>query len=93
MGASQPFAVPLGGGLNKSTNSIELLKTPGMATKLKNFEPAIEGGYRRINGYTQFGDGTRPNSSNDIIGLHVYADGVVACAGTNIYFSLDGDSW
>ena len=93
MGASQPFAVPLGGGLNKSTNSIELLKTPGMATKLKNFEPAIEGGYRRISGYSQLGDGTRPNSSNDIIGLHVYADGVVACAGTNIYFSLDGDSW
>ena len=37
--------------------------------------------------------GTRPNSSNAILGLHVYADGVVACSGTNIYFSQDGDSW
>ena len=89
MAASQPFSVPLSGGLNKSTNSFDLLKTPGVATKLRNFEPAIEGGYRRINGYSQLGDGTRPNSSNDILGLHVYADGVIACSGTNIYFSLD----
>ena len=93
MAASQPFSVPLSGGLNKSTNSFDLLKNPGVATKLRNFESAIEGGYRRINGYSQLGDGTRPNSSNDILGLHVYADGVIACSGTNIYFSLDGDSW
>ena len=93
MAASQPFSVPLAGGLNKSTNSFDLLKNPGIATKLRNFESAIEGGYRRINGYSQFGDGTRPNSSNDILGLHVYADGIIACSGTNIYLSLDGDSW
>ena len=93
MAASQPFSVPLAGGLNKSTNSFDLLKNPGIATKLRNFESAIEGGYRRINGYSQFGDGTRPNSSNDILGLHVYADGLIACSGTNIYLSLDGDSW
>ena len=93
MAVSQPFSVPLGGGLNKSTNSLALLKTPGMATKLRNFEPAIEGGYRRINGYSQLGDGTRPNSSNDILGLQVYADGLIACSGTNIYFSQDGNSW
>ena len=93
MAASQPFSVPLQGGLNKSTNAIALLQTPGTATKLSNFEVGIKGGYRRINGYSQLGDGTRPNSSNEILGLDVYADGVVACAGTNIYFSLDGDSW
>ena len=93
MAASQPFSVPLSGGLNKSTNSFDLLQTPGIATKLRNFEPAIEGGYRRINGYTQFGDGTRPNTSNAILGLHVYGDGVIAASGTNLYFSLDGDSW
>jgi hypothetical protein len=38
MAASQPFSVPLKGGLNKSINSMELLQTPGMATKLLNFE-------------------------------------------------------
>jgi len=33
MAASQPFSVPLQGGLNKSSNAIELVQTPGVATK------------------------------------------------------------
>ena len=93
MAASQPFSVPLQGGLDKSTNAIAMLQKPGIATKLLNFEVGTRGGYRRINGYSQLGDGTRPNSSNEILGLSVYADGVIACSGTNIYFSQDGDSW
>ena len=95
MAASQPFAIPMEGGLNKSTNSLALLRTPGVATKLRNFEVSIEGGYRRINGYTLFGGGSavRPNTSNDIEGLAVYADGAVAVAGDDIYFSKDGTSW
>jgi len=93
MAASQPFSVALQGGLDKASNALELLKTPGKATVLTNFEVSTKGGYRRINGYSQFGDGTRPNSSNDILGLRVYADGVIACSGTNIYFSQTGNSW
>ena len=93
MAAAQPYSVSFEGGLDKASTTLELLKTPGTATKLVNFEVSTRGGYRRINGYSQLGDGTRPNSSNEIEGLHVYADGVVACSGTNIYFSLDGDSW
>ena len=93
MAASQPFGLSCKGGLNTNLNQFEMLGQPGQAIKLRNFEVDPDGGYRRINGYSQFGDGTRPNSSNDIIGLSVYADGVIACSGTNIYFSLDGDSW
>ena len=48
MAGSQPFSVPLGGGLNKSTNSLACYKHPGVATKLRNFEVSTEGGYRRI---------------------------------------------
>ncbi len=66
MAASQPFSVPLSGGLNKSTNSFDLLKNPGVATKLRNFEPAIEGGYRRINGYSQLG------TEQDLIVLMIF---------------------
>jgi hypothetical protein len=79
--------------LNKVASQFELLRSPGEATSLRNFEVSTNGGYRRINGYTQFGDGTRPNSSNAIKGLQVYADGLIAVSGTNIYFSQDGDSW
>ena len=95
MAASMPFSVPLQGGLNKSTNSLALLRTPGVATKLRNFEVSIEGGYRRINGFTVFGGGSavRPNTAEDIEGLSVYADGVVAVAGNDIFFSQDGTSY
>ena len=91
--SSQPFALACQGGLNKVSSQFELLRSPGEATKLTNFEVSTNGGYRRINGYTQFGDGTRPNSANAIKGLKVYADGLIAASGTNIYFSQDGDSW
>ena len=93
MAASQPFGLSCKGGLNTNLNQLEMLSQPGLATKLRNFEVDPDGGYRRISGFSQFGDGTRPNSSNDIVGIHVYADGVLACSGTNIYFSQDGDSW
>jgi len=93
MAQSQPFALACQGGLNKIASQLELLRTPGEATRLQNFEVSTKGGYRRINGYSQLGDGTRPNSTNAILGLQVYADGVIACSGTNIYFSQDGDSW
>ena len=95
MAASQPFALACEGGLDKSSSSFEMLRTPGSATLLENFEVDIAGGYRRVNGYSAFGGGsaTNPSSDDDILGLHVYADGVIACSSTNIYFSLDGTSW
>ena len=92
---SQPYALACEGGLDKSSSSFELLRRPGAATLLENFEVDIAGGYRRVNGYTALGGGSaaNPSSDNDILGLHVYADGVIACTSTNIYFSLDGTSW
>ena len=38
MAGSQPYTVACAGGLIKSSNSIDLLKTPGSARDLKNFE-------------------------------------------------------
>ena len=92
---SQPFGISCKGGLNTNLNQLELLGQPGYAVALSNFEVDPDGGYRRINGYTAFGGGSaaRPNSSNSILGLQVYADGVIACSGTNVYFSQDGTSW
>ena len=47
---SQPYALACEGGLDKSSSSFELLRRPGAATRLRNFEVDIAGGYRRING-------------------------------------------
>ena len=92
MAASLPFAVSCKGGLNKNLSQFEMLANPGLASELTNFEVDNDGGYRRINGFTAFGgtDATRPNSSNAILGLFVYADGLIVTSGTNIYFTLDG---
>ena len=96
MARSQPYTVAVNGGLVKSSNVIDLLKTPGVAKDLRNFEVSIEGGYRRINGYQKFGttSAVQPTgSTTDILGTIPYADGVVACAGTSIYFSQTCTSW
>ena len=50
-----------------------------------------EGTYRRINGFSLFGD-TLPNTSQDIEGLVVYADGLIAVAGNDVFFSQDAES-
>ncbi len=96
MAASQPYTVACTGGLIKSANSIDLLKTPGAARELRNFEVSIEGGYRRINGFGKFGAGSSAipgGSAGTILGVIPYADGVIACISTNIYFSQDGITW
>ena len=86
---SQPFGISCKGGLNTNLNQLEMLKQPGLATQLTNFEVDADGGNRRINGFTQFGN-TRPISYNDILGIYVFGVGVVACSGTDIDFSIVG---
>jgi hypothetical protein len=96
MARSQPFTVACAGGLVTSANSIDLLRTPGVATVLQNFEVSIEGGYRRINGFSKFGagDAVQPTGGvTTILGTQPYADGVIVTAGTNIYFTQDGITW
>jgi len=96
MAASQPYTVACAGGLVTATNQIDLLKTPGIATDLRNFEVSIEGGYRRISGFTRLGAGSAAQvsgSTTTIHGVIPYGDGVIACASTGIFFSQDGTSW
>ena len=95
MAASQPFGFSCKGGLNTNISEIEMLKQPGIATELMNFEVDPDGGYRRINGFTDYGGGStaRPNGSNAVLGIKTYADGVIVCSGTDIYFSNDGVTW
>ena len=68
MARSQPFTVACAGGLVTSANSIDLLRTPGVATVLQNFESSTSGGYRRINGYEKFGttSATKPTGLQQI---------------------------
>ena len=49
--------VELGGGLITNISPLQQgIKAPGSARRLVNFEPSIEGGYRRIRGYSKYED-------------------------------------
>ena len=82
----QPAAFNCEGGLvlNRST----FLMQPGEALVLENFEPDVEGGYRRINGYRKFVNHIIPqtsSSSEKVIGVASFANKVIACRGEKIF--------
>jgi hypothetical protein len=61
---------------------------PGEALELENFEPDIEGGYRRIDGYSKFINHVVPftsSSSEKILMVANFANKVVAARGEKIF--------
>lgn len=87
--------VSCAGGLDLRSNTQELLRRPGYATVLQNFEQSISGGYRRINGYSELGGGSAAvPGTGEILGTAIYAGGYIVCRGDAIYFSFAGAiSW
>ena len=94
---TQGASITVAGGLDLVSSSHALFRTPGAATILENFESSTTGGYRRINGYTKWGgaNSTSPTGTpaDTITGIVAYANGVVACQASNIYWSNDGITW
>ena len=91
--AEQGVSVTCEGGLDLVGTTHTLFRTPGVATTLENYESSIHGGYRRINGFSKYGTNTPDTTSSNIEGIHSYAKGVVACQGSNIYYSPNGNTW
>lgn len=87
----ETFPIACKGGLDLTTNTQELLQKPGWATRLVNFEPSSDGGYRRINGYKTLGGGTTPGiETTRIKGLTWVDDkAIIACHEGEVYFSYD----
>lgn len=84
-------SIPFTGGLDLYDNLQLLLEQPNKAVKLQNFEPAVNGGYRRINGYARFGTANVPGTG-PIQGVVVYKGVAVAREG-KLYHSTDGTAW
>jgi len=85
---AQPAAFNCEGGLvlNRST----FLMQPGEALELENFEPDIEGGYRRINGFRKYINHQIPqtsDSSEKVLMVATFADKVLAARGEKIFSS------
>ena len=70
---------------------------PGEALELENFEPDIEGGYRRINGFSKYVSAVVPHTSDTsekILMVCTFGDLVVAARGEKIFSaSPAGSSW
>jgi hypothetical protein len=88
-----PSAFNCEGGLvlNKST----FMMQPGEALELRNFEPAVEGGYRRINGFSKYVSAVVPftsSSAEKVLMVATFGDVVLAARGTSIFSATPGGS-
>ena len=82
----QPVAFNCEGGLVLNRSSF--LMQPGEALVLENFEPDVEGGYRRMNGYRRYVNHIVPHTSSineKIIGVAKFGNKVIACRGEKIF--------
>ena len=86
----RPVTVPLGGGLILDRDDFSL--PPGAAVTLQNFEPSINGGYRRLSGTSKW-NSNQVNGSEKILGLKIFNNGVVAAAGNIVTFATDSSSY
>ena len=95
MSQVQPVAFNCEGGLvlNRST----FMMQAGEALELQNFEPDIEGGYRRITGFSKYVSAIVPATASDsepILMVATFGDFVLAARGTSIYSATaGGSSW
>tara|TARA_R110000851_G_scaffold4382_1_gene17873 strand:+ start:1074 stop:2825 length:1752 start_codon:yes stop_codon:yes gene_type:complete len=90
---TQPAAFNCEGGLILNRSSF--LMQPGEALVLENFEPDVEGGYRRINGYRKYINQIIPHTtsvSEKVLGVANFSNKVIACRGEKIFNSVSTET-
>jgi hypothetical protein len=88
----QSYPVEFKGGLITNASPLQQgLNAPGSAIVLRNFEPSVEGGYRRIEGFSKWDDDVVPGT-NEIRGLIEFEQSVVAARNDALYVS-GGSGW
>tara|TARA_R110000772_G_scaffold85583_1_gene179692 strand:- start:1263 stop:2789 length:1527 start_codon:yes stop_codon:yes gene_type:complete len=90
--AWQTYSYEFKGGLVTNLSPYQQgFQTPGSARILRNFEPSIFGGYRRVEGYSKFDSSVVPNAGV-IRGIHKYNNQVYAVRGNDLFRS-SGSGW
>jgi hypothetical protein len=89
-----PYTASCGGGLilNKDVYNMQ----PGEALQLTNFEPSVEGGYRRINGTTKYNSTIVPqvSSSAERVQMSAIFNGIIVAArGGTVSTGTTSGSW
>lgn len=95
--AWQTYTVQFQGGLITNISPLQqAINYPGSATRLINYEPSVEGGYRRVQGFAKFDSAEVTDStytaSGLIRGLHRYGSATYAVRGSYLYSST-GNGW
>ena len=88
----QPSAFVCEGGLIKSRSTF--IMQPGQALELQNFEPDIEGGYKRINGFRKYVNHIVPqtsSSSEKVLMTATFANKIIAARGEKIFSSASSE--
>ena len=89
---TQPVAFNCEGGLVKNRSTF--LMQPGEALVLENFEPDVEGGYRRINGHRKLINQIIPqttSSGEKVLMIAKFADKYLAARGEKIFSSASAE--
>ena len=88
-----PFIYPLEQGLILDVSNFVI--PPGAALVLQNFEPAVTGGYRRINGYKKWINFPVPfsgSSADPVLMSAIYGNEVIAARSAEVYRGGNGDT-
>jgi len=88
----QTYAFEFKGGLITNLSPFQQgIQAPGSARILRNFEPSVFGGYRRIEGFDKF-DSNALSNTGVIRGIVRYDSKVFAARGDDLFFST-GSGW
>lgn len=90
----QTAQIVLDGGILDNTDQLSLAHAkPGALIDGVNFECGLRGGYRRINGFTQFDTVPVPGTAA-VLGVSVFPNmGVVAARNNHLYYSSGSGGW
>ncbi len=90
----ETYPIELKGGLMTHLNDLQQgLNFPGSASVLINFEPSIEGGYKKVLGYTKWTNEVVPGSGTITGVISVNVEDVIVVRGGRYYFSDAGTAW
>jgi len=84
------------GGLNEKQDTLSLTLFPGLLQKSINFEPGLNGGYSRLQGYTKY-DTNELAGTGKVLGVDVFNGGVIAArenvSGDSDIYHSTGTGW
>ena len=95
----ETYPIEFRGGLVTNLAPIQQgINLPGSARQLRNFEPSVSGGYRRIDGYSKYDPAVIPNTTGFVRGVFYYGGKVLAVrnntsGGEGELYESSGDGW